>query len=77
VTGVFARIYAAVRAIPRGRVASYGEVARRAGLRRGARTVGWALAALPAGTTVPWWRVVRADGTIAPRAGADRQGARL
>lgn len=71
--GIFARIYAAVRRVPRGRVVSYGEIARQAGLRQGARTVGWALASLPPGTPIPWWRVVRADGRIAPRPGAGRQ----
>jgi methylated-DNA-protein-cysteine methyltransferase related protein len=55
-SGVFARIYAVVGSIPRGRVMTYGEVARRAGLPRGARTVGRAMAASPA--ALPWQRVV-------------------
>jgi len=59
----YRRIYAAVLAIPRGSVASYGEVARRAGLPRGARLVGRALAGCPA--HVPWHRVVNAAGRIA------------
>jgi methylated-DNA-protein-cysteine methyltransferase-like protein len=75
--GAFARIYQLVRAVPRGRVATYGEVARRAGLRQGARTVGWALASLPGVDTAPWWRVVRRDGTIAPRPFAGEQRRRL
>jgi methylated-DNA-protein-cysteine methyltransferase-like protein len=68
---VFARIYQAVRGIPRGRVASYGQVARLVGMPRGARAVGWALRALPAELAhqVPWHRVVGAGGRISPRAG--------
>ncbi|MBI3997633.1 MAG: MGMT family protein, partial [Armatimonadetes bacterium] len=44
---LFGRIHALVRRIPSGRVTTYGEIARLAGLRNGARTVGWALASLP------------------------------
>jgi methylated-DNA-protein-cysteine methyltransferase-like protein len=68
--GFFARVYAAVRAIPRGRVATYGQVAALLGVPRGARAVGWALRALPAGNSVPWHRVVGAGGRISIRAGA-------
>lgn len=46
-----------------GEVVSYGEVARRAGQRGAARAVGGFLAAH--GADLPWWRVVRADGTLA------------
>jgi methylated-DNA-protein-cysteine methyltransferase-like protein len=62
----FARIYRAARAIPRGRVATYGQVARMAGLPNGARTVGWALRALDETREpgVPWHRVVGAGGAI-------------
>lgn len=56
------RIFAVVAAIPRGRVASYGEVAARAGLPRGARLVGRALAECP--STLPWHRVLGASGRI-------------
>jgi methylated-DNA-protein-cysteine methyltransferase-like protein len=68
----FARVYAAVRAIPRGRVATYGQVAAMVGVPRGARAVGWALRALKAREerSVPWHRVVGAGGRISPRAGA-------
>lgn len=62
------RIYAIVRLIPRGRVATYGQVARLAGLPGRARQVGYALAALPAGHKVPWHRVVNARGEISARA---------
>jgi methylated-DNA-protein-cysteine methyltransferase-like protein len=67
--GFFARVYDAVRAIPRGRVATYGQVAAILGVPRGARAVGWALRALPAGNAVPWHRVVGAGGRISHRAG--------
>lgn len=58
------RILAAVRAIPRGRVAGYGEVAHRAGLPGRARLAARVLS----GNTdpgVPWHRVLRSDGRIA------------
>ena len=74
---LFARIYAIVRRVPRGRVTTYGDVARLAGLRNGARTIGWALASLPHIDTAPWWRVIRRDGTIAPRPFAAEQRRRL
>lgn len=67
-TAHYERIYAAVRRIPRGRVATYGQVAKLAGLPRHARQVGYALAALPAGSDVPWQRVVNAQGKVSPRA---------
>lgn len=73
----FRRIYAVVRRIPRGTTMSYGDVARHVGLRNGARTVGWALASLPDIEAAPWWRVVRADGGIAPRPFAAEQRRRL
>jgi methylated-DNA-protein-cysteine methyltransferase related protein len=68
----FERVYAAVRAIPRGRVATYGQVARLVGVPRGARAVGWALRALDPRRArgVPWHRVVGAGGRISLRAGA-------
>ena len=63
----YERIYAAVRRIPRGRVATYGGIARVAGLPRQARMVGYAMAALQRGTTVPWHRVVNAMGRVSTR----------
>lgn len=62
-----------VRAIPEGRVLSYGEVAVRTGRPQGARAVASALGRLHG---IPWWRVVRSDGTLAPPV-ADEQGRRL
>jgi len=63
----YARIYAVVRRIPRGRVASYGQIARLAGLPGRARQVGYAMHALPSGSTVPWQRVVNAQGAVSRR----------
>ena len=63
----YAAIYAVVRRIPRGKVASYGQVARLAGLPGRARQVGYALHALPAGTRLPWHRVVNAQGKVSRR----------
>jgi len=74
---VFPRIYALVRRVPHGRVTTYGDVARLAGLRNGARTVGWALHSLPTAEAAPWWRVIRSDGTIALRRAAAEQRRRL
>ena len=60
-------VYAVVRQIPRGRVATYGQVARLAGLAGGARQVGYALNQLPDSRQVPWQRVVNAKGEISLR----------
>ena len=68
------RVYAIVRRIPRGRVATYGQVARIAGLGAHARQVGYALAALRPGSRVPWHRVINARGEVSRRA---RPGAEL
>jgi len=66
--GLYARIYAVVRRIPRGRVATYGQIADLAGLPGHARQVGYALHALPDSTAVPWHRVLNAAGAVSPRA---------
>ncbi len=58
------RILAAIRAIPRGQVAGYGEVARRAGLPGRARQVARLLSE-NADPKLPWHRVLRSDGRIA------------
>lgn len=60
-----AAIHRAINAIPRGCVASYGEIATRAGLPRRARLVGRVLREAPAEAGLPWYRVLRADGRIA------------
>lgn len=60
-----ARVYAAIAAIPPGRVASYGAIAARAGLPGRARLVGKLLGEVPDGMELPWFRVLRASGEIA------------
>lgn len=64
--GFFARVYALVARIPRGRVATYGQVARMLGTPRAARTVGWAMHDNPHGSRVPCHRVVQQGGTCSP-----------
>ena len=53
--------------IPRGRVATYGQIADLAGIPGHARLVGYALHALPPSTSVPWHRVINARGEISLR----------
>ncbi len=60
----FRKVYRLVSLIPRGKVATYGQIAGLLGHPRAARTVGWALHALPDGTDVPWQRVINAQGRI-------------
>ncbi len=63
-TAAHDRIRAVVRRIPRGRVATYGDVAARAGLPGRARLVGTVLGMSPEGTSLPWHRVVGAGGVL-------------
>src|SRR5512143_803908 len=74
---VFANLYALVRAVPLGRIVTYGQIARALGMPHGARTDGWAMRACP--DDVPWHRVVNARGEISvrPTAGFYEQRARL
>ena len=58
------RIWNCVAAIPRGRVASYGQIADLAGMRRGARLVGPALCAAPPALGLAWHRVINVRGRI-------------
>lgn len=62
-----------VRAIPRGRVASYGQIAIMAGNPRGARGVVWILRSSSRKYNLPWHRVLRMDGCIALRSGEGRE----
>jgi methylated-DNA-protein-cysteine methyltransferase related protein len=66
-----AAIFKTVRRIPKGRVATYGEVAELSGLFGQARLVGYALHSLPEGSGVPWHRVINAAGKISL---SDRDG---
>lgn len=62
--GTYALIWQTVRIIPRGKVATYGEIAAEAGFPGQARMVGYALHALPPRSHVPWHRIVNAQGKI-------------
>jgi methylated-DNA-protein-cysteine methyltransferase related protein len=57
-------IYVLVKKIPRGRVMTYGQLAKALRLPGGARTAGRAMAASPSGQGVPWHRVVGAGGRL-------------
>lgn len=68
-TDFFASVYTVVAQIPRGRVMSYGQIARVLGAPRAARQVGWAMRRCP--DDVPWQRVVKESGEIAGGGHAD------
>jgi methylated-DNA-protein-cysteine methyltransferase-like protein len=77
--GFHARVCAVVRLVPAGALTTYGDVAAALGSARVARHVGWALAALT-DATVPWHRVINAQGAISFKgdlARAEQQRARL
>jgi methylated-DNA-protein-cysteine methyltransferase related protein len=61
---LYSRIYGAVKRIPRGKVATYGQIARLAGAPGHARLVGYALYLLREGSGVPWHRVINTKGRI-------------
>ena len=71
---LYQRIYSVVWRIPKGRVATYGQVARLAGIPGHARQVGYALNALPDGTRVPWQRVINAQGRVSLRGSPGWEG---
>ena len=62
-----ARIWAVVKRIPRGKVATSGQLAAIAGMPRHARQAGYALAATPETLKIPWHRVINAQGRISLR----------
>ena len=64
-------IYSVVRRIPRGRVATYGQIAELSGLEGHARQVGYALHSLPGDSGVPWHRVVNSFGEVSRRSDSD------
>ncbi|MFT4768110.1 MAG: methylated-DNA-protein-cysteine methyltransferase-like protein [Glaciecola sp.] len=68
------RIWLTVCAIPLGKLATYGDVAQRAGLPGAARRVGAALRKLPQGSNVPWHRVVNASGKSSLPSGTQGAG---
>ncbi|HEX9942937.1 MAG TPA: MGMT family protein [Thermoanaerobaculia bacterium] len=63
------KIRAVVERIPAGRVATYGQVATLAGLPRRARLAGYAMRELPEGSSLPWHRVINAQGRVSRRQG--------
>jgi len=63
----YERIYRAVARVPKGRVATYGQIARLAGLPGCARQVGYALHALPESRALPWQRIINARGEVSAR----------
>jgi len=65
-TSLFQQFYRTVRQIPRGKVATYGQIARLSGHPRCARQVGFALSLLPQGSDVPAHRVINRKGEMAP-----------
>ncbi len=75
----YERIYLAVRQIPRGRVATYGQIAAMAGNGGAARAVGNALHVNPQPGVIPCHRVVNAQGRLAPHFafGGDAEQQRL
>jgi len=66
-SSTYRRIWDVVARIPKGKVATYGQVAALAGMPRHARLAGYALHALPLDSRVPWHRVVNAKGEVSPR----------
>jgi methylated-DNA-protein-cysteine methyltransferase related protein len=64
-------IYSIIRRIPRGRVATYGQIAELAGLEGHARQVGYALHSLPGASGIPWHRVVNSFGEVSRRSDSD------
>ena len=70
----YLKIYDAVRQIPYGKVATYGQIAEKAGLKGQARLVGYALYSLPEGLDIPWHRVINAKGEISALPDPDWRG---
>lgn len=62
----FENVYEAVQLIPRGKVATYGQIARMIGAPRSSRAVGYALHANPRPGVIPCHRVVNREGRLAP-----------
>lgn len=58
------RVIKLIRAIPKGKVATYGLIARQAGNPRGSRSVGWLLHSSTQKYDLPWQRVIKSDGSL-------------
>jgi methylated-DNA-protein-cysteine methyltransferase-like protein len=64
---MYEAFYRWIRQVPSGKVATYGQIARLAGMPRHSRHVGYALAALPTESDVPWFRIINGEGRISKR----------
>ena len=71
---LYERIRAVVQQIPSGRVATYGQIVAIVG-GCSAQMIGFAMAGLPRGSTVPWQRIINRQGKVSPR-GTDKSGDR-
>jgi methylated-DNA-protein-cysteine methyltransferase-like protein len=58
------KVYNAVKTIPQGTIASYGQIALMIGIPRAARQVGWILAKVTDDQQIPWWRIINNKGYI-------------
>ena len=67
---LYPRIYDLVKQVPKGKITTYGDLARIVGTTP--RVVGFAMSALPAGHDVPWQRVINSRGEISRRIDGDR-----
>jgi len=72
-TDITRKITEQILAVPRGRVSSYGVIARKAGLANGARQTVRVLHSLSEKYNLPWYRIIRSDGGIALAEGAGRE----
>lgn len=75
--GFHEQVFALVRQVPAGALTTYGDVGAALGSKNVARQVGYAMAALPADSDVPWWRVVSAGGRLSQRPEATERQAIL
>jgi methylated-DNA-protein-cysteine methyltransferase-like protein len=67
------RIWQVIAMIPQGKVSTYGDIAKHAGLAKAARRVGMALRGLPEDTRIPWHRVINSQGRISLPEGSASQ----
>lgn len=67
------RIWQVIAMIPEGKVSTYGDIAKHAGLAKAARRVGMSLRGLPEDTRIPWHRVINSQGRISLPAGSASQ----
>ncbi len=76
--GFHEQVHQLVHTVPEGSITTYGDLGAALGNKNVARHVGYAMAALPEGHEVPWWRVVAAGGRLSQLPGAaERQAAHL